>query len=78
MLTTRRGLSAGPWDFRGPGSPPTRAPLIGEPMGPGGGSRLNRDGGSKPNVVVYKGQNIVDKVNIQSYKIKLPLQAFLN
>ena len=57
VLTTRRGISVGPHGFGGPGGPPAGAPLPGGPMGPGGGCRLNGDGGSKPNVVVYKGQN---------------------
>ena len=53
VLTTRRGVSAGP-RYGGPGGP-AGPPPGGPPMGPGG--RLNGDGGSKPNVVVYKGQN---------------------
>ena len=58
VLTTRRGVSGGPRGFPGgPGGPLTGAPPPGGPMGPGGGGRLNGDGGSKPNVVVYKGQN---------------------
>ena len=59
VLTTRRGVSGGPRGYPGgpPGGPLTGAPPPGGPMGPGGGGRLNGDGGSKPNVVVYKGQN---------------------
>ena len=52
LVRTRRGLSADPRGFRGPGGPPAGAPLPGGPMQPRGGSRLNGDGGSKSNVVV--------------------------
>ena len=52
VLTTRRGVSAVP---PGPRYGPAGAPL---PMGgPHTAGRLNGDGGNKPNVVVYKGQN---------------------
>ena len=56
VLTTRRGVSAPPGPARyGPAGAPLQP--MGGPQGPHTAGRLNGDGGNKPNVVVYKGQN---------------------